>query len=337
MPLASDLIVDDAKFDAAKISAATAALNERLIETQSSMPKWYEVGAEKFRQMRWNGETALPKPVVIESGVDFKIPSREDGREIPCRMFKPENGHVKGVFMHIHGGGFVLQSEKHQDTFLKWFADNCQLAIVSIGYRLAPEHPFPAGPEDCFDAAEWLVKKSKPNYGADLMFIGGESAGGHLSLVTALHLLRTQPNFSLRGLLLHFGCYDLSMLPQARNFKRAGPLVLDPDIMERFTNAFLPDSSKEERRDPAVSPFYADFNEFGRAKLPPALFTCGTEDPLLDDTLMMAVKWRCHGSEAITKIYTGAPHGFILFPPSQCEDTGPAMEVTQQFILEKLP
>lgn len=62
--------------------------------------------------MRWNGETALPKPVVIESGVDFKIPSREDGREIPCRMFKPENGHVKGVFMHIHGGGFVLQSEK---------------------------------------------------------------------------------------------------------------------------------------------------------------------------------------------------------------------------------
>lgn len=65
-----------------------------------------------------------------------------------------------------------------QDTFLKWFADNCQLAVVSIGYRLAPEHPFPAGPEDCFDAAEWLVKKSKPNYGADLMFIGGEVCRG---------------------------------------------------------------------------------------------------------------------------------------------------------------
>lgn len=66
--------------------------------------------------MRWNGETSLPKPVVIDSGVDFKIPSRDDdsgGREIPCRMFKPANGGpVKGVFMHIHGGGWVLQSEK---------------------------------------------------------------------------------------------------------------------------------------------------------------------------------------------------------------------------------
>ncbi|KAF4302951.1 putative alpha beta hydrolase fold-3 domain-containing protein [Botryosphaeria dothidea] len=336
MPLASDLIIDDSKFDMSQISSSTAALNDRLIETQLSIPKWYEVGAEKFRQMRWNGETSLPKPVVISSGVDFQIPSRDAGREIPCRMFKPENGQVKGVFMHIHGGGFVLQSEKHQDTFLKWFADNCQLAVVSVGYRLAPEHTYPAGPHDCFDAAEWLVKKSKFNYGADLMFIGGESAGAYLSLVTALHLLKTLSNFSLRGLLLHFGAYDLSMLPQARNFKRRGPLVLDQDIMERFTDAFIPNTTKEERRDPEISPFYVDFYQFGRGSLPPALFTCGTEDPLLDDTLMMAVKWRCSGSEAITKIFNGAPHGFILFPSSDCEDAGPAREVTQQFILEKL-
>lgn len=282
-------------------------------------------------------------------------------------------------------------SAHSQDTFLKWFADNCQLAVVSVGYRLAPEHTYPAGPHDCFDAAEWLVKKSKFNYGADLMFIGGEvcidfhyeaglgsaiskqqghgklkrdsrcgytrgchyntlathltcysianekqSAGAYLSLVTALHLLKTLSNFSLRGLLLHFGAYDLSMLPQARNFKRRGPLVLDQDIMERFTDAFIPNTTKEERRDPEISPFYVDFYQFGRGSLPPALFTCGTEDPLLDDTLMMAVKWRCSGSEAITKIFNGAPHGFILFPSSDCEDAGPAREVTQQFILEKL-
>lgn len=61
--------------------------------------------------MRWNGETPLPKPVVLESGVNFTIPSREKGRDIPCRMFKPENGEVKGIYMHIHGGGWVLQSE----------------------------------------------------------------------------------------------------------------------------------------------------------------------------------------------------------------------------------
>jgi acetyl esterase/lipase len=62
--------------------------------------------------MRWNGETPLPKPVVLESGVDTTIPSRDTGRELPCRVFKPENEETKGVLMHIHGGGWVLQSEK---------------------------------------------------------------------------------------------------------------------------------------------------------------------------------------------------------------------------------
>jgi len=61
--------------------------------------------------MRWNNETPLPRPPVIESGKNITIPSRESGREIPCRVFMPETDNVKGVFMHIHGGGWVLQSE----------------------------------------------------------------------------------------------------------------------------------------------------------------------------------------------------------------------------------
>lgn len=60
------------------------------------------------------------------------------------------------------------------DTYIKSLADGCQLAVVSIGYRLAPEHPHPAGPNDCIDAAEWLIKKARPNYGAPLMFISGD-------------------------------------------------------------------------------------------------------------------------------------------------------------------
>jgi acetyl esterase/lipase len=70
------------------------------------------VGAEKYRKMRWNGETPLPKPVVLESGKKMEIPSRESGRGIPCRYFLPEKGDVNGVYMHIHGGGWVLQSEE---------------------------------------------------------------------------------------------------------------------------------------------------------------------------------------------------------------------------------
>ena len=71
-----------------------------------------QVGAEKYREMRSKGETPFPKSIVIESGKSFSIPSREKGRDIPCRIMMPE-GHdkVKGVYMHVHGGGWVLQSE----------------------------------------------------------------------------------------------------------------------------------------------------------------------------------------------------------------------------------
>ncbi|OJD38919.1 alpha beta hydrolase fold-3 domain-containing protein [Diplodia corticola] len=329
MPLVSDLVLDDSKFDDSRVSSATAALNEKLTGTQASIPKWHEVGPEKFRQLCWN------KPVVIESGVDFKLPSRDSGRDIPCRVFKPAGADVRGVLMHIHGGGFVLCSEKYSDTYIKTLADSCQLAVVSIGYRLAPEHPYPAALDDCVDAAEWLARKAKPNYGAELMFIGGHSAGANLCVLTVLHFLKVHSSFPLRGLLLQHGVYDLShSLPQATNYGGRG--ILDLSEMARFTDAYLPGRTQEQRRDPTISPLYENLRQFGRAALPPALFTCWTEDPLLDDTLMMAIKWRCTGSEGITKIFAGAPHAFALFPPSVCEHAAPALDVTQQFILEKL-
>jgi acetyl esterase/lipase len=72
-----------------------------------------QVGAEKYRQMRVNGETPFPPRVVVESGKPFSIPSRDAGRKIPCRVLRPEpGGPVKGVYLHIHGGGWVLQTEQ---------------------------------------------------------------------------------------------------------------------------------------------------------------------------------------------------------------------------------
>ena len=76
--------------------------------------------------------------------------------------------------MHIHGGGWVLGDERSYDRLLQFYADTSDLAAVSIGYRLAPEDPFPKGPEDCIDAGEYLVKNSAEEYGGPLTFIGGE-------------------------------------------------------------------------------------------------------------------------------------------------------------------
>jgi acetyl esterase/lipase len=140
-----------------------------------------QVGAAKYRQMRWAGETVLPPPVVLPQGINLTIPSREAGRDIPCRVIYPTNRTTeadrkkcKGSIMHFHGGGWVLADERSHDTLLQFYADTGDLAVVSVGYRLAPEDPFPKGPEDCMDAGEYLVKNSEKNYGGPLRFIGGE-------------------------------------------------------------------------------------------------------------------------------------------------------------------
>jgi len=208
MPLTSDLTLDASKFNPSAITEKTHKFNDQLIKIMEGGPRWWEVGPEKYRQMRWNGETPLPKPIVLESGKNIKLPSRDSGREIPCRVFEPSNGKPKGVFYHIHGGGWVLQSEHYQDVMLQYLADHCQLTVVSVGYRLAPEDPYPAGNEDCFDVGEYLVDNAQKEFGGPLLFMSGDSAGGHLSAVTTFHLLKTRPEFAFKGLVLNFGVGD---------------------------------------------------------------------------------------------------------------------------------
>ena len=242
--------------------------------------------------------------------------------------------------MHIHGGGWVLQDQKSQDPALQSIADNTGLLGVSIGYRLAPEDPFPAGPDDCYDVAEWLVTNSKEKFGAELGFVGGESAGGHLSMLTALHLLQHKDErfnkFGFKGLLLHFGAYSMTWLPQVYHFNPSPVLVLDRDLMDHYIEVFLPGMSEQDKKDPNVSPLYADLEKL-RGRLPPALFTCGTGDSLLDDTLFMSVKWLAAGGEAVVKIVPGVPHGYIMYP-KEMEGSGSeeGMKAVEEFVGKKL-
>lgn len=184
-----------------------------------------------------------------------------------------------------------------------------------MGYRLAPEHPFPAGNEDCYDAASYFATSSR--FTKPLLYIGGESAGGHLSVATILWLRKHKPDFHFKGAMLTYGAYELAMFfPQCTNF-RAGqtPLILGMNTMIHYREAFLPGTNAEQRRAPEISPFYADLAQ--HAPLPAAFFSCGTQDPLLDDTLMMATRWGTQQSKSRTRIYEGACHGFNLFKPEQ--------------------
>lgn len=235
--------------------------------------------------------------------------------------------------MHIHGGGWVLDSEKSSDIYLQKIADSCGLICLSVGYRLAPEFPYPAATEDCYDAAEWLVDNSNSVFDVPLGFIGGESAGANLAVLAVLHLAKSvvprYANFRMLGLLAHYGVYSLQWLPRTRNFKRDPPLVLDKDILDEFREAYLPGHTSEDLASPEVSPLYGDF---AGLSLPPALFTCGTEDCLLDDSVYMTVKWKMAGNEAIFRAYLGSPHGFTMFTEDVHENTRVALKEVHKFV-----
>jgi acetyl esterase/lipase len=162
--------------------------------------------------------------------------------------------------------------------------------------------------------------------------VAGESAGAHLACCVALHLRSTTPGFAFKGLLLHFGCFDLSsLLPMAHHHETH--LVIDADIMHSYISALLPGTTEAQRRDPSISPFYADLRKL---ELPPALFTCGSEDPLLDDTVMMGAKWMMSGNEAVVKVYNGAPHGFIGFAPGTIKAVKEGLDDSGRFVEEMI-
>jgi acetyl esterase len=186
--------------------------------------------------------------------------------------------------------------------------------VVSVEYRLAPEYPYPAGPDDCEAAAAWLVQNATAEFGADALTIGGESAGGHLAAVTVLRMRDRYGYTGFRGANFVYGAFDLSLTPSQRSFGNRR-LVLRTIDIRQFANAFLP--TVTDRRVADISPLYADLKG-----LCPALFSVGTQDALLDDSLFMHARWVAAGNEVDLAIYPGGAHGFTLFPNRLADEAG---------------
>jgi acetyl esterase/lipase len=215
---------------------------------------------------------------------------------------------VTGAYLHIHGGGWCLGSARYQDERLWSVACDAGVAVVSIEYRLAPEHPHPAGFEDCRSAASWLVDACVSEFGVDRIVIGGESAGAHLAALTLIALRDRGESDRIFGANLVSGIYDLSMTPSQRRWG-PHPIILSTPILASTYDRYVPGRTDDERRDPSVSPLYADL-----AGLPPTLFTVGEADPLLDDSIFMAARWHAAGNQTALDVYPEAAHGFIAKP-----------------------
>jgi acetyl esterase/lipase len=238
------------------------------------------------------------------------------GHKIPVRVIPAQS--PRGVYLHIHGGGWVLGACDQQDPMLERIADATGLTCVSVEYRLAPEHPYPAQQDDCEAVAAWLARHAKAEFGSDALTIGGESAGGHLSAATLLRMRDRHSFTGFRGANLVYGAFDLRMTPSMRAFGNER-LVLRTLDTAKFCEAYLPASV--HRDNPDVSPIFADLSG-----LCPALFTVGTRDGLLDDSLFMHARWIAAGNVAELAVYPGGAHGFTLFPCELNTQAGARME-----------
>lgn len=293
----SSLIIDPALLDPAAIPAETKTLNDEIVRRLNAEPVGLTI--PEIRARRLQGLGAFPLVPKSERAETISI----DGPAGPMalRIIAPQV--PRGVFLHIHGGGWSIGTNDQLDPVLARFADECGVACVSLDYRLAPEHPYPAGPDDCEAAALWLVREGAKRFGTTRFSIGGESAGAHLSAVTLLRLRDKHKLTPFSAALLNYGCYDLGMTPSARRWGNE-KLVLNTPAIVAFGKSFLPPGT--DTTNPDVSPLYADLRS-----MPAALFTVGTRDALLDDSLFMAPRWLSAGNVAELALYPGACHGFV--------------------------
>jgi len=295
--------VDPDLFQPEKIDPKVAAHAVEVEELIRSMPDITAMPVAEVRQAREEGRGVFGPLQLSDRAQQRSIPGPA-GR-IPLRIIVPDAG-IRGVYLHIHGGGWTLGAAHHSDVGNENLARACGVATVSVDYRLAPENPYPAGPDDCEAAACWLADHASTEFGTDRICIGGESAGAHLAAVTMLRMRDRHGYTGFAAANLVYGQYDMRGTPGLRAWGNR-PLVLNDKVMAFFSEGFLPDAALRE--DPDACPFLADLTD-----MPPALFTVGTLDPLLEDSIFMHGRWVATGNRAELAIYPGGIHAFDAFP-----------------------
>jgi acetyl esterase/lipase len=249
----------------------------------------------------------------MREGIDLLLPRSPNGNDeevagVPVRTFRVDQ--PRGTYLQIHGGAMLFGAPHMDDDTNEAISQGLGVDVVSVDYRLAPEDPFPAGADDCFAVAAALLEA-----GERRMVIGGESAGGTHSATTVLRLRDAGLLDGVLGVNFEYGLYDLSATPSLRGVRPSDLAdAIDTEGHVDVLDAYLPGRSPEEQRDPACSPLYADLTG-----LPPAHFTVGLADHLLDDTLFMAARWQAWGNEAELAVYPDAIHGFLRWPTTLAE------------------
>ena len=256
--------------------------------------------------VRWLGKREMRPVADIR---EIKVPG--PAGDVPARVYVPESDSAGPLplYLMIHGGGFWMGNDyRIEEPQARLIADEADVIVVAVDYRLAPEHPWPAGFDDSYAMLEWL-RDNGASLGGDptRIAVGGGSAGGNLSAAVALKARDTDgPDIGF--LLLVVPSTDLTNRHRLSDLPPEQRMVLTAEHMQAMGAAYVPDPAK--RSNPYASPLLAD----SHADLPPTYIITAEFDPLRDQGEALGEQIREAGGEVTVRRYPGVLHGFLGTP-----------------------
>jgi acetyl esterase len=240
-------------------------------------------------------------PVKLYRVENFTIPTR-DGFELPVRLVAPSDEPLP-VLVYFHGGGFTIGSIATHNVLCRHLSHLAHCAVLSVDYRLAPEHRFPVAFEDAWDALTWVAAHGQEK-GLDItrIAVGGDSAGGTLAAACALQARDMGIALKLQ-LLFYPGCSAHQDTASHETFSHG--FMLEAAHIDYFFEQYIP--NKQDREDWRFAPLMADEVE----GVAPAWLGLAECDPLFDEGLQYTDKLRAAGVAVDLDIYRGVTHGFI--------------------------
>jgi acetyl esterase len=288
------------------------AFYEKSIESRGFMPP-----ALDFREMRKAADAAfndkteiLPiyrwEDVRTDEGLRLRIYTSHRGVD-PDKGRKLPGGDP--VMLYFHGGGFIMHNVESHDALCRKLAVTLGFCVVSVDYRLAPEHPYPAAAEDAHSAYRWILQNAEMrNWAPEKVYSAGDSAGATISAALALKL-RDSGEGSLKGLLLLYGSYqaaDVLSTESGRMFS-GGDYVLPREMLEYCEKLY-----EGEGTDP-MDPYYAPGKGTRWEEFPPCVIVHAGCDPLRDDGKAFGKLLRDAGVSVQEIAAEGMMHGFALY------------------------
>ena len=272
----------------------------------ANVPAFHQMTPELCRATFRQLVTSLPPgPAKIASSRDLDIPG--PAGPLPLRIYTPAGPGPFPVLMYFHGGGFVIGDRDTYDATCRELCAGSGSVVVSVDYRLAPEQPFPAAPDDCLAATRWVAQHAG-ELGADAsrIAVAGDSAGGNLAAVTAQRI-RDEGGPALRAQLLIYPTTDHYSSGSKSLTENAEGYLLTKADMLWFLDSYL--GPNPDVNDPKAFPIRAK----SLAGLPPALVITAEYDPLRDEGEAYGRALKQAGVPVAMSRYDGAIHGFFMF------------------------